>query len=291
MIGYKIAYTEGKRVLVTLNIPDDALTNINRDGVKDIKYAKHVCNKANVVSIEDERGNGCEEAQSSNHSKKSVKYIVGEEIVECNYAKEILLISGEAFTFFLDRQVALLYGLSQVENGEYKKWFDNGQLEIHCYYENGKLQGEYTKWFMNGNLERHAFYNEGKVEGEYKRWYLNGNLYEQFYYREGELDGESKWWYTNTQLASHTFYKKGNLDGEFKWWHREDDLNKSGQIYIDAFFKDGKYEGDYKCWYSNGVLCIQSFYKKGKLDGKYQEWDRNGEMIKDEMYVNGEKIN
>ena len=50
---------------------------------------------------------------------------------------------------------------------EYKTWYSNGQLCIHCFYENDKLHGEYKRWYDNGQLFIHCFYENGKMVKDY----------------------------------------------------------------------------------------------------------------------------
>jgi antitoxin component YwqK of YwqJK toxin-antitoxin module len=69
--------------------------------------------------------------------------------------------------------------------GEYKQWYNNGQLVIHCFYKNNELEGEYKIWYENGQLFKHCFYRDSKLEGEYKEWDNNGKLIEHSYYENG----------------------------------------------------------------------------------------------------------
>ena len=71
-------------------------------------------------------------------------------------------------------------------NGEYKKWYSNGQLWQHYFYKNGKLDGEQKCWYENGHLLEHSFYKNGEFDGEYKYWYLNGQLMVHCFYKNGE---------------------------------------------------------------------------------------------------------
>jgi len=48
------------------------------------------------------------------------------------------------------------------ENGEYKKWYPNGQLWVQCFYKDGVLHGEYKEWYDNGKLSKHHFYKNGQ---------------------------------------------------------------------------------------------------------------------------------
>ena len=54
-----------------------------------------------------------------------------------------------------------------------------------CYYKEGKLEGEFKLWYENGQLWFQEYYKEGKLDGEYKRWGINGQLMAQTYYKEG----------------------------------------------------------------------------------------------------------
>ena len=46
-------------------------------------------------------------------------------------------------------------------DGEYKWWYKNGQLWMHCWYnKDGYLDGEYKEWFYNGQLRKHCWLNK-----------------------------------------------------------------------------------------------------------------------------------
>jgi len=67
--------------------------------------------------------------------------------------------------------------------GEYKRWwYDNGQLKIHCFYKNDKLNGEYKEWYSSGKLNTHCFYKNNKLDGDYKGWWQNGRLEKQCFF-------------------------------------------------------------------------------------------------------------
>ena len=79
---------------------------------------------------------------------------------------------------------------SGIENkGEYKEWYDNGQLMTHRFYnDEGKRKGEYKVWYPNGQLDIHCFFNdEGVKEGEYKEWDWDGQLEKHQLYRNNEV--------------------------------------------------------------------------------------------------------
>ncbi len=221
MIGYKIASTEdGKRALVTLKIGSDSNTNLYRNDIVDKMYAKYRCDKATVVSIticDTDEPVTC--AYSSMYKYKRIKYVVGEEVVEPFYDKDINVVCGEGIHFFLSKEVAMLYGLDKVENGEYKMWYNNGQLHIQTTYLEGKRHGEYKMWYRgaderseNGQLEIQTTYAEGEVHGEYKEWWSNGQLRAQTTYVEDKLHGEYKEWWSKGQLRVQTTYVENIME-------------------------------------------------------------------------------
>jgi antitoxin component YwqK of YwqJK toxin-antitoxin module len=51
---------------------------------------------------------------------------------------------------------------------------------------NGKLEGEFKDWWENGQLFVQSFYKDGKEHGEYKRWYSNGQPWAHCTYKDGK---------------------------------------------------------------------------------------------------------
>ena len=74
-------------------------------------------------------------------------------------------------------------------HGEYKEFYENGQLGIVSNYKNGKLEGEYKHFRENGVLDFEANYKDGKREGEYKTYYENGNLAMTCNYENDKREG------------------------------------------------------------------------------------------------------
>ena len=97
------------------------------------------------------------------------------------------------------------------KEGEYKRWYSNGQLWVQLYYKERKLDGESKWWYDNGQLEFQKYYKEGKRDGEFKDWHENGQIEVQIYYKEGKLEGECKWWNEQGELISHKIYIGGEV--------------------------------------------------------------------------------
>jgi len=49
--------------------------------------------------------------------------------------------------------------------GEWKRWYENGQLNIDCFYTDGVLDGEFKSWDENGKLVKHLLWkNDQEIE-------------------------------------------------------------------------------------------------------------------------------
>lgn len=71
-------------------------------------------------------------------------------------------------------------------NGEYKQWWDNGQIAAHAFLKDGQYDGEFKVWDRDGKLLIHCWYKDGKLNGEYESWYGDGRVEEHSWYKNGE---------------------------------------------------------------------------------------------------------
>ena len=56
-----------------------------------------------------------------------------------------------------------LFTLHGELHGEYKEWWDNGVLKIHCYYVKGELHGEYKCWLDDGSRFLDQVFSNGDL--------------------------------------------------------------------------------------------------------------------------------
>lgn len=199
MIGYKIARTglSETRVVVTLEIPDDAITNMSRKDIVNMNTATHRTNKATVLKIEDANGKEYSSASSFNYAKKSLEYVVGNTIVVNDYDMDLEKASSKGIHFFLTRRCAELYGLLSIQNGLFESWNNNGDICTKWTYVNGKYHGLYQMWFKNGQKCVECVYVNGQRDGLYQSWYNNGQKCEEFVYVNGKQVGPQKRWNDN----------------------------------------------------------------------------------------------
>jgi antitoxin component YwqK of YwqJK toxin-antitoxin module len=105
---------------------------------------------------------------------------------------------------------------------EVKTYHDNGILHEHYFVnELNEIDGEYKKWYKNGQQWEIGYYKNGLVEGEYKVWYENGHQWKISHYKDGLLEGERNvmfCWDNNIKVNSFLlnyiyYYKREKLFG------------------------------------------------------------------------------
>jgi len=224
MIGYKIAYAETSnqqdkpiRVLITLEIPQDARTNCKRRFLAYPSRAKYRCNKAMVLQIEDTQGNTYEEATSCFYTHKQLTYVVGDMVYEENYNELDEVVCGAGIHFFLNKDVALSYESNPLElnqEGVFESWYDNGQCMILFEYKHGKRDGICQRWYENGRIMEECWFKLGKKHGVYKFWWPNLQIMIECVYFEGRKVGLYQEWAKNGHLEKHVLYSSPWTDAD-----------------------------------------------------------------------------
>lgn len=76
--------------------------------------------------------------------------------------------------------------------------------------ENMRLR-EYKRWYDNGQIQVQVFWLDEKIEGKYKHWYEDGRPLAQQFFEDGDKEGESRYWNSDGQLLIGQFYQSGQL--------------------------------------------------------------------------------
>lgn len=139
---------------------------------------------------------------------------------------------------------------SFIKDGEYKKWYVNGQMKIECSYVKDSLDGGYKEWYQNGQKKTEGAKNIGKDIGAWTTWYEDGK-------KSSEIN------YTSD----------GVKDGTWNYWNRE------GKLYATRTFKDGadvnlpaKYKG------SDGIILEFNPNETYKVSAPGKETLREGKF-------------
>ena len=210
MLGYKIAKSLGKRVVITLEIPEDAITNVKRSNIVNAETAKYRTMKAKVIKIEDSDGKTYNEAVSFNY-KNSIKYKLDEELVSHDFDMNLEITCSTGIHFFLSKQMAETYGLVSIENGILTAWHNNGVKESEITFVNNNAQGISYQWYENGKNKCECTFLNGILHGLHTEWYENGNKQKESTFVNGKLDGLFTEW-----------NEKGDKTREYNYGNKHD---------------------------------------------------------------------
>lgn len=246
-------------------------------------------------------------------------------------------IKHRIVTFF--GNLVIFETVDDQKHGEYSEFYGSGTLhpKIKCCYVRGLLDGEYRHWFENGQLKEVSHWKDGRqvgsarcynirgkptlvinfdMQGLYHGWYktydaLHGRLIKKGKYNHGKKRGPWKYWFlTNRRLKAWMSYDhNGLLHGKFLTWHLSGYLERfttyrhGVQIGLErAWYSSGaiwtwKYrnpmtlslEGLEVTWHPNGQVYHVRFHDNGMMVGPVLEWDTMGRIVRKHQYINDVK--
>jgi antitoxin component YwqK of YwqJK toxin-antitoxin module len=214
MLGYKIAKSGDTRVLVTLEIPPDALTNLERASVAKKETAAYRTNKAKVLKIEDANGTPFTTAKSyfCPYTKSKLIYNVGNVVEEPDYDRDIEKTHTDGIHFQLKKSVAKWYGISLKQyTGVYCSWNPNGHKRIEESFKDGVNHGPRLEWHSNGTQKSEEHWENGIKHGIWREWYENGRQYTEEEWSNGKEHGIWTVWYENGAVARTTVFYYGKF--------------------------------------------------------------------------------
>jgi antitoxin component YwqK of YwqJK toxin-antitoxin module len=273
MYAYKNAKIENIPVVITLDISQNCKSNINRDYLYNQKYAKHRCNKAYVINIEDDYGNEYDIAEVFNSkTNKIVTYVKNQYISSDEYDENKENVNGKGIIIYLDKDLArncnrvLGKQIWNNINNIYMTFYNNGcpKERIIFFYspDEHKIINDYIEqWFDNGwkKFEKKFENDSYKIQ----EWYENGNKMKDYYLKGDKIDGIYTDYYINSKLKSIKQYNNGLLNGICSEW------NIHGNITLESEFSNGNIVEKYKKIYKNNQeitvkrnIKLKSIYTK-----------------------------
>lgn len=173
MEAFKLGTTkfQDKFLIVVLEIPDGANTNIGRSNVlkKNKETAKYRCDKAKVIDIYDLDYNKHSEAYSI--FKNSFCYKVGEIITEPLYDKNKTNVCTTGIHFFLNEYMAYTYqyfymGLNDnFKDGNVTLYDDNGLITEEFTIKDGVFEGKHSLYCHEHGVKKTIEYKKGNQTG------------------------------------------------------------------------------------------------------------------------------
>ena len=199
-----------------------------------------------------------------------------------NYKKEINQLNNNNIPDELIEQldnigVSLYWKNIEYDNGEWKIYYSNGQLETKWYFKDGELNWEITAYYENGQLEAKWYFKNGEPNWEITAYYENGQLQGKWYIKNGEPDWEIIAYYENGKIESKEFYKNWEYDWEQLYYYED------GQLKSKENYKDWLEDGEQLKYYENWKLASKANYKNWLEDWEFVTYYENGK-IKNKWY-------
>jgi antitoxin component YwqK of YwqJK toxin-antitoxin module len=248
MLAYKVALNGQTRVLITLEIPRDALTNMNRTNVVNKQTAKYRTNKAKVLNIFDSNGNKYTTAKSGFYDKGILEYRVGELIIEPNFDTNLEEVCSKGIHFFLDKKVAEEYHLIKIQNGLLIAYCDNGVKLSETNFVNGVQHGLLRTYYDSGELYSTCNYVNGYIQGLVQVWYKDGKKFREYTMVDGLVQGICQSWHENGAIQSISTYVDNKFNGSYQDWY------PNGQIRYKCNYKNDELDGIAECWHEDGSI-------------------------------------
>jgi antitoxin component YwqK of YwqJK toxin-antitoxin module len=254
MLGYKVAKSLDKRVVITLEIPEDAITNMKRSNIVKAETAKYRTMKAKVIKIEDSDGKTYNEAVSFNYSKNTLTYKLDEELVCHDFDMNLEDVCSKGIHFFLSKSLAETYGLDSIENGVLISYWQNGVKTNEENFVNGVKHGMILSWYHNEVKKSEAFYVNGIIEGTYTLWYENGFKQKELTQTNGKRQGLYTYWYDNGNKLEELTFVNDKQQGIVHGWY------KNGKKRFEISMLDDKKHGESHYWDEDGNKRTITFH-------------------------------
>ena len=141
-------------------------------------------------------------------------------------------------------------------NGDFYRYFENGNLDTYCVYVNDSIEGVETMYTPNGEKSQETTYVRGRKNGPHKEYHLNGQVKVEGAFKDDLFDG--RWTYYDDrgivvgegefengtgvltaydargQVAMVTHYVRNMKDGQEAFY------TPSGKVYKETIFKENR---------------------------------------------------
>ena len=164
-----------------------------------------------------------------------------------------------------------------------------GSMIAEAHMKNGKKEGEYSRFYFNGNREYQAFYKNDVLNGIERTWNKEGQLISETYYKDGKKNGAYSSWYENGVMMAKGAFKNDLEEGKWQIF------DERGLLMGEATFTGGS--GIQMAYDKNGVLERKTTFQKGLKNGEEIYYTPSGEVVKTILYkddlileINGQKV-
>ena len=172
-----------------------------------------------------------------------------------------------------------------VPQGEWKTWYESGQLESLQTYVDGVRNGPIRRWHENGRQLLEGTYLHGQKHGAWTSWYSNGTIERRREFRAGVPEG---YWFQNHRngvLRTACTYEHGEARGQSL-------LQSADGVKIREGFVESDGSERWTKWYAWGGRECEIGMRDGTLDGPCSFWGEDGELdaARSGLYAAGKRV-
>jgi len=141
-----------------------------------------------------------------------------------------------------------------VPNGMLVSWYLNGNKQVEGVLHGKTQTGDWKAWYDNGQLKREGTYTDGKEEGPFNWYYEDGKKSKEGSYHDGIQTGIWSWYHENGQLMQQGELKGDTSEGEWKEWYED------GKPKMVGAFRNGEKQGPWTWWDANGEESTKTYW-------------------------------
>lgn len=177
----------------------------------------------------------------------------------------------------------IFYSCTKVE----KQYYPNGSIKSEISYKKELKHGPATYYYNNGKINIKCYYKDDKLNGLYEKFNPDASLEEATNYSNGLKNGFSIIYYKNNKIAIKMNFKNDLPDGDYIEYFDNGQTKISGQ-YINGYYNSAWSYYDFNglevghANFSNGNGVQIGYYygtKKKRVEIEFSENIKNGKEI------------
>jgi antitoxin component YwqK of YwqJK toxin-antitoxin module len=166
--------------------------------------------------------------------------------------------------------------------GEWKLFFETGELRASGKYVNDRQTGEWIFYDLDGKKMQVGNFNNGVMEGEWKWFYPSGSIFREEVYVRGNRHGLCIQYSDSATIVAKGEYVDNEREGP--WIEHIGDSREEGSYIM------GEKNGIWRTYHRDGHLLHTGEFVHGSPNGRHLFYHPDGKTIKEEQhYVMGRR--
>lgn len=174
--------------------------------------------------------------------------------------------------------------ITKLEQGEWRWWHPNGELEAVGEYRRGQKDGRWERFFDDGRPMMKGEWRADVKHGEWQGYYRSGNLRFSGGYRDGKEHGEWTTFHENGRPHAKGEYAAGEKTGPWVW------TDATGAKQQEGSFVKGQEDGVWRTYHANGQKKSEGKFAAGERVGAWAWWRADGSAWRSAQYEKGREV-